>query len=176
MAGIADEQGDAVQAEALYKEALLLSERIQGPEHVKTALALSKYARFLREQATYDEAERLYRRALIIYEQHPDDADPADVATVVNNLGVLYLEQKDYAQAEATLRRAITLRDAVSGREHPNLATCLGNLARCYQQQNDKVLAELLFQRALEIYERAWGASHPDTLAVKASLSSLRPT
>ena len=55
--------------------------------------------------------------------------DHPDVATSLNNLAVLYLDQGQYAQAEPLYQRSLAIWEKALGPEHPNVATSLNNLA-----------------------------------------------
>ncbi|WNM64202.1 tetratricopeptide repeat protein [Candidatus Nitrospira neomarina] len=46
-----------------------------------------------------------------------------EVATSLNNLGALYVNQGDYAKAESILMRALAIREHAFGPEHPNTKT-----------------------------------------------------
>ncbi|HEY1353461.1 MAG TPA: tetratricopeptide repeat protein [Ktedonobacteraceae bacterium] len=56
-------------------------------------------------QERYEEAEPLYRRALGITERQLGGEHPS-TATSLNNLGILYYNQKKYDEAELFLKRA----------------------------------------------------------------------
>lgn len=57
------QQGDYEKAEQQYQRALLLKERIAGPNHPDIATILYKYAALLRDANRYREAENLVARA-----------------------------------------------------------------------------------------------------------------
>ena len=68
------------------------------------------------------------------------------------------------------MQRALAIREAVLGAEHPDVATSLNNLAWLYQARGRYEAAEPLYQRALAIHEAVLGAQHPD---VATSLNNL---
>src|SRR6266542_201961 len=109
----------------------------------------------------YVEAEPLYQRALAINEWTLGPDHP-DVATVLNNLALLYSCQGKYAEAELLHRRAIEIRGKVLGAEHPEVANSLENLAGVYFNQGKYAEAEPLLKRALTMVEKGLGADHPD--------------
>ena len=51
------------------------------------------------------------------------------MATSLNGLGNLLLGQGDYAGAQPLHERALAIREAALGPEHPHVATSLNNLA-----------------------------------------------
>jgi Flp pilus assembly protein TadD len=77
------------------------------------------------------------------------------VATTLNNLGVLYRQQGRYAEAEAAHRRALAIREGALGKNHPEVATSLSNLAALYYVQGRQAEAEALRERALAIERRS---------------------
>jgi CHAT domain-containing protein len=68
------------------------------------------------------------------------------------------------------LSRAIAIREAASGGEHPDVSTFLSNLANLYYRQQLYAQAEPLYVRALAIREQILDKSHPD---VATSLNHL---
>ena len=117
----------------------------------------------------YDEARPLIERALDIREKTLGP-DHADVATVLNNLGILDYLKGDSAKAERLFQRALTIREKALGGSHPDVAAALNSLANLYSGRGDYVKAEPLYLRALAIREESLGANHP---AVVASLNNL---
>jgi len=81
---------------------------------------LHNQAQQLVEQGHYAEAEQLYKRLLAINEQALGP-DHNTVATVLNNLGVLYYHQGRYAEAEPLYKRSLAISEKHFGREHPAL-------------------------------------------------------
>jgi len=62
-------QGDYAAAEPLYRRALAIAEKSEGPEHPSTGISLNNLAGLLRARGDYAAAEPLLRRALAINEQ-----------------------------------------------------------------------------------------------------------
>jgi CHAT domain-containing protein len=92
------------------------------------------------------------------------------VANSLNNLAALYDIQGNYGAAEPLYQRALRIREAALGRDHPSVATSLSNLAVLYSAQGNYGKAEPLYQRALRIWETALGPDHPN---VATSLNGL---
>ena len=94
----------------------------------------------------------------------------AQLASLMNYLG-LYLRQiAEFDKAEPLFRRALTIREASLGPNHPDVATSLNNLATLLSDTNRNRDAEPLFRRALSIREASLGPAHPD---VASSLNNL---
>jgi CHAT domain-containing protein len=88
----------------------------------------------------------------------------------LNNLANVLADQGDYAGARPLHERALQIREAALGPEHPNVAMSLNNLANVLLGQGDDAGARPLHERALAIREAALGPEHPD---VANSLNNL---
>ena len=96
-------QGKYVEAEPLYKRALVIREKALGPNHPDVAQSLNNLA--LVYSKVYTEAEPLLKRALVIREKALGSEHP-DVAGSLYNLAELYENQGRYAEAIGPIRRA----------------------------------------------------------------------
>ncbi len=160
------------QARPLYERALAIKEKVLGPEHPQTALALNNLAHLLQDQGDLEGARRLHERALAIREKtlgpnHPDTAES------LNNLALLLQDQGDLAAARPLFERALAIYQQALGPEHPSTATGCNNLALLMQAQGDLAAARPLFERALAIYQKALGPEHPTTAAGLNNLAFL---
>src|SRR5438874_1533109 len=81
-----------------------------------------------RAAGRYDEAERLYLRALAIFEREAGP-DSYDMAVNLNNLAALYQAEGKVSEAERRLVRALKIKEKLLGPDHPEVATTLNNLA-----------------------------------------------
>ena len=80
----------------------------------------------------------------------------------MNNLGILYLDQGDYAKAEPLLQRALLLGERLHGVDSRWTATGLNNLGIAARQRKEYDKAEDYYLRALAIQEKALGPDHRD--------------
>jgi tetratricopeptide (TPR) repeat protein len=80
------------------------------------------------------------------------------------------LQAGKYAEAEPLAKRALALREQVSGPDHPDIGQSLNMLAELYQAQGRYPEAEALFKRGLGLAEKALGPEHH---SVSVSLGSL---
>jgi tetratricopeptide (TPR) repeat protein len=160
------------QAEPLLQRALVIREKMMGPEHPDTGTTLHELASLYQYQGKYEQAEPLYQRALAISEkmegpEHPSTAD------TLNNLAVLYVDQGKYEQAEPLFQRALAIYEKILGPEHPSTAVTLHSLAVRYWKQGKYEQAEPLMQRALAISEKVPGPDHPDTVKRRKEYADL---
>jgi tetratricopeptide (TPR) repeat protein len=118
------------------------------------------------DQANALEAKGDYARAATVWEQvlawreKAQGPDHPDIATSLNNLGLLYIKESAFAKAEPLLVRALAIRTRILGPEHPFTALSLNNLAWLYYKQNNNAKAEPLYLRAIAIAEKALGPDH----------------
>ena len=123
----------------------------------------------------YDPAITLAERTLAIVEKAfgPDDLE---VATSLNNLGLLYKAKGDYERAEPFYQRALATLEKVLGTDDGKVATSLNNLAALYYAKGDYGRAEPLYQRALAIMAKAFGTDHLDVAILLDNLALLYKT
>ena len=154
------EAGGYSEAVPLVERALDLARRSLGPEHLGTAMALSRLATLRQLQGGFTRAETLFQQSLAIYEKAlgPDDVA---VAQSLSNLALLYVDKGGYKQAEPLYQRAIKIEEKALGPEHPEVASLLNNLGELYRLAGAYDLAEQLSQRALTNSEKALGPQHP---------------
>jgi tetratricopeptide (TPR) repeat protein len=112
-------------------------------------------------KCTWQEAERLYRRAVEIDEQSYGPDNPT-VAIGLNNLALLLKGTNRLAEAEPLMRRALAIDEQSYGPKHPSVAIDLNNLAGLLQDTNRLAEAEPLMRRALAIDEQSYGPDHPN--------------
>ncbi len=132
----------------------LEAEEHKGTKPLAVASTLYNLAILRRQQGSFAEAERLYRKALGIRE-HEQGPNHPDVAVILNNLAALEVAQGRYADALPLLARALTIRQAALGNAHVLTAQSLNNLALLYAAQGDAAAAEPLYTQALAILEAA---------------------
>src|SRR5262245_61738185 len=78
-----------------------------------------------REQGRYAEAEPLYLYALSLAEEvHGSE----EIASICNNLAVLYKYMGKFDDAERLYRRALSLTEQLLGQEHTDVASIYHNL------------------------------------------------
>lgn len=123
----------------------------------------------LREAGRYREGVVPARAAL-------DDAlalaDELSEALACGWLGALLQDLGELAAARPYYERALAIREAVLGPQHPGTATSLNNLAWLSHDEGNIAEAVALMRRALAIRETALGPQHPDTQATRRSLAA----
>ena len=74
----------------------------------------------------------------------------------------------EFEGARASQQRALAIKEAVYGPEHPELALTLTNLGIVQQQLGEFEAAREHARRAVAIFERSLGSSHPYTAAARS--------
>lgn len=161
--------GQYAEAIALMQRALPLIERRDGPDSLKVANALMRFAELHRNFGNQTESEAMLRRALAIREKALG-LDHAAVADTLNGLGLVTLSQARLAEAETLLKRALVIRQKAFGGEHAVVGQSLNNLAFLYHRLGRPLDAEPLARKALEVREAAHGPGHKN---VAYTLSNL---
>lgn len=159
-------------AEALFKRALHIRERLPESEPDQVASVLTNLARLYRDQSKYEQAEPLYLRAMRTVEESLGP-EHVQVASVLASLGYLYLEQGRYEQAEFLYLRALRIAEESLGPEHVQVANVLNNLAILYKYQGKDEQAEFLYLRSLRIEEESLGPEHPHVVGTLTNLAIL---
>ena len=138
--------GRYAEAQLPLEHALILREKVLGPEHPDVAQSLNNLAELYRVQGRYADAEPHYQRALTIFEKVLGPEHP-DVATSFNNLAGLYHTQGRYVDAEPHYQRALAINEKVLGPDHPNTLTILRNYLRLLMTTNREDKAKTLLAR-----------------------------
>jgi tetratricopeptide (TPR) repeat protein len=126
------------------------SERLLWEEY--TSAGLQAYA-----AGQYGRSEMFLNRAA----QKAEELGPQELGRSLNNLGELARRRGNAAQAERFFTRAVAVKEAGLGTDHPDVATSLNNLAQVYVGQNRDAEAVPVLERSLAIQEKALDAEHP---------------
>ncbi len=163
LGAVQQEWGHYKEAEQYYRLALDITQAFYGPNHYKTAAALTILGRALRfEPQGNDEAARLFERALVIRERVFGKVHP-QVASTLNELAGVALARNRFAEAEALARRVLAIYRTVHGGKHAFTGVGVSNLASVYVAQQQYARAEPLYREAIEIFTESQGAEHLNT-------------
>ncbi|NQZ10096.1 MAG: tetratricopeptide repeat protein [Algicola sp.] len=154
-------KGEYHQALSLYQQALAISEKTFGAEHIETSTALNNLALLYEGLGEYDKALPLYLRDLEISEKSLGN-EHIDVSITLNNLANLYVSMSEYNKALPMYQRALDIKEKVYGTEHPEVAYTLNNWAHLYKSMGEYDKALPLYQRSLDICEKTLGTEHPN--------------
>jgi tetratricopeptide (TPR) repeat protein len=121
---------------------------------------LNGLAKLYRDEGRYDEAEKLYKRALEI-RLAALGKDHQDTAEIIGNLGGLHRDTHNYSESEKCYNEALKIDRKLLGETHPYVATDMNNLAGLYRDMGRHEEAKTLFNKALSMRELSLGPNHP---------------
>ena len=100
------------------------------------------------------EAEQVLLKQIQLLEKEriESDSDFSQTSAALNNLGLLYAEQKKFKEAEETHRKAIRLREKYDPPPRRNLAISIVNLGKVYYDDGKYLEAEPFFRQAQSIF------------------------
>lgn len=170
-------QKDYTQSLSYLNEALDVLEKSEphqgrNTNAVNQFKALSNIAAVYMQQKEYVRALEYYKSAM-----HSDlfnalKEDSRLEATLYNNVGICYLELRDFGLADNYFRRALSLRENIN--DLRGEAQCLNNIAKNYVYTGNFNLATEYFKKALNTGRSA--GSRESVLISLASLSSVYDT
>ena len=147
------QQGAFGEAESLYRRALEIREREQGPDHPDLATVLNNLAVLKATLGDYDAAEPLLERALQIRESALGE-EHLLTAQSLSNLALLRAARGDAEGAEPLYRRSLAILERPGSEPpHTDLARVLDNYAALLHETGRDGEA-----RALEARARSLGA------------------
>ena len=76
-------------------------------------------------------------------------------------MATLYVSQGNYSEALKWHRKALSIREKVLGKEHPDTATTCNNIAVVYASQGNYSKALEWYRKTLLIEEKLLGKEHP---------------
>src|SRR5262249_35521846 len=173
--------GRVDEAEELFRRALALFEQVDGQEHPDVAAVLGNLGAVLEDRCGYLAAEECYVRAAAIMDSieaeskiYEDDEDMARLRLQsIYNLGRIYRMQGRYAQAEPTLRRALSFAEGTFGAESLEASGALNNLGMFGKFAGRFDEAADCYSRALAILEKHYGEDCPEAASIYHNLGGL---
>ncbi|AUB59810.1 hypothetical protein BK009_03435 [Methanobacterium subterraneum] len=153
-----------------YKKALEKHEKNTTEEEIGGYYL--QVADFVAENAYFDGAEFLFRRALEINE-NAFGPDHSSIGTILNNLSLVLQSKGDLNGAELVLRRSIEIHEKIYGPENSETASCINNLALVLHSRGDLSGAERLYKQVLQIKKKCLGIEHSETANILNNLADL---
>ncbi|MCC5599417.1 CHAT domain-containing tetratricopeptide repeat protein [Nostoc favosum] len=140
------------RAKPLLESALKI--RNEYPEnHSEIVESLNYLAYFYRVQEDWDNAQKLYEKALQRSENFSNDEDEnlLIAAECYHNLATFYHSRENYDKAEDGYHQALKLNQQLQGQENLEAAHILSTLANLYKDKKDYKKAEEHYLNALDI-------------------------
>ena len=95
---------------------------------------------------------------------------PAMVGALLDRVGIFDMVRARFRDAEARYRRAMTIKEASYGPDHPDVALTLTNLGIVARLQGELAEARRCLERALRIEEASYGPDHPEVAITLGNL------
>ncbi|MEA2589379.1 MAG: hypothetical protein QOH66_2306 [Actinomycetota bacterium] len=96
------------------------------------------------------------------------------LAALANQVGISLIEQASLVAGVSILERALRIKEAAYGRDHPQVAITLTNLGIARRELGETAAAVELYERALRINEAAYGRDHPQVAVTLTNLGIAR--
>lgn len=139
------------KAEPLYKRALAIREKVNGPNAWETAQLLRDIATLHRDAGRLEAAEPIYRRALQALEKSP--GKDYHQAYCLASLGELLVRQEKSDEAEALCRQALETYKRQRAPAQYNRALCYSTLGESLRIQKKPAEAEAAFSSSLKFLD-----------------------
>jgi serine/threonine protein kinase len=151
--------GRYAPAEAQFRSALAVRERLLGLAHGRTQDVIGGYVALLELHGRHEEALPLVQRGLAALPASAQP-DPRRV-TALDNIAMVKANLGADQEVEALRREALDLAQRIYGDEHLTTASTVNDLAAALFAQRRYAEAAPLFARTVAVYRQRLGAEHP---------------
>lgn len=128
--------------------------------------------RILSKMAKHDQALPYFLLALEMAERE-FGSDSPEVVPLLNDLADCYVEQRNYADAEPLLLRALAIQERRVADLQAGAARTAGTLATLYEETDRPEDATALYRRILDRWQPALGADHVEVRNARLRLAAL---
>lgn len=149
-------EGEYENAAARCGESVQVLEAVLGDDHPSLAVSFNALALTHERLAQYPQAVAALERGLQILESSPSAAH-FKKGLLAQNLGGMWVQQRDFAAAKPWLERAMTSLEQALEPNNPAFAGPLGMLSEVALAQGDLAKARAGFERSLRLREEGMG-------------------
>jgi len=146
--------GDYKNAEKYISDAAFIRKKIFGENNSEYASSNFNLGNVYLSIGNYKFAENCFSKAASIYR---NSNSQELYATALNNLGLIFTLQEDYANAEIKFKEAIEIKGKTIGEIHPDYVNSLQALGLLYLIQQDFPKAEKYLLESLTLFKRIYG-------------------
>lgn len=160
-----------------YTTAIDLYKNFKGSNSEYSIWTLFNLRAFVfRKKSDYKTAMGCYEMAMRGLENEVD-SDPSllvDLATTYNDMGIVYLNQKDYDKALEYYRKGLEIRQKLDGDHFRDLAYSYHNIGTAYQKKGEYQEAKKYHEIGLQIRKKNVGLpeNHPDVMSSLTQLGN----
>jgi CHAT domain-containing protein/tetratricopeptide (TPR) repeat protein len=193
---IYEQMGRLAEAESSARRAIAIEEKLNGPGSPGLVYPLNTLGSIQNAMDEHEKARETFARAVSIAERSLDadigglaaetkaaGLDEASalmrtlpyalLAVSLENLGMALADLDRFAEAEAALRRALSIVDERFGPGHEQSGGVMAKLGSLAYERGDPIAARRYFEQTLAIYEKATGPESLDTLVPIMNLALL---
>jgi len=172
LAGTLIDAGDLSGAETMDREALAIRRKINGPKHPDVAYPLNNLGFVFLEKGDWASAEPFLKENLEI--RQSISGHDARLAGALNNWARMLQEKGEYAKADETYQRSVSMMRDANGAESLSLSKILTNFGLLRADQGRYADAEQLERQALAMRQKFTGDEGPDMAASLTNLALVR--
>jgi len=169
LARLLEEMGNFTEAEKLLVESLAINRKLYGGVHPEVASNLNALASVMQSLKRFDDARALYQQAIEM--ESTIRPDGVELAMVLNNLGSLEEDVKNYPAAEQLYRRSLAIRRAKLGSKHPAVARLLHNLGQLLSGTGKLKESREMLNECVEIRRATLGPTNFQTAEAQIILA-----
>ncbi len=174
LAGLRQEQGRTVEAEALYRDGIARAEHAGLQDDTTYLYLINNLGMLYMTQDRYDEADTWLQRALEVFRTSHDTNGPsADRAKLLSNLAQVVHDHADYPRANSLYLEAQAELEKLYPDGNADLAIVLGNRSLVAEDQGNTAAALDLFQQSLAMRERVFQGDNPSIVTALAQVARL---
>jgi serine/threonine protein kinase/tetratricopeptide (TPR) repeat protein len=151
--------GDATEADATYKQALLAAER--GKDDQRAAQACIGLVRSWIDRQSGSPEARFWGDQAAAWVSRLGGSDPALEVHLESALAAIAWGRDDYDEAQRHDQRGLALAEKAFGADSVEFAKTLGDLATDYYEMGQYQQSDEYGERELAIEEKALGPTHP---------------
>jgi len=151
--------GNYAASDSLNRIVIDLTEERFGSDHPFVANSLINLGASRVALEYYEEAERHYRRALVINRAYYGE-ESDETASTLMMLGQTLASQRRLEEAREVLEPALEIRRRIYGEDHPRVANVLNELGAVALYQEDLDAARRYYGRMVEIYRATYDEPH----------------
>jgi serine/threonine-protein kinase len=149
-------KGEFNEAERYYREALNLNEQVLGENHPDTLMVITNLMSVLHYQGgRLEELERLAKQVIERRSQSEGGDEWILGNELVRTLGQVLVAREKYSEAEAAIRRGMTILSKSLGSDHQMVATARAWLAIALLGQGEEVAAQAQIDRSLAALQKS---------------------
>ena len=141
------------QSIPIYEKAIEARKQIEGENSMNYAMAKAMAAGSYRELGQFDIAEQYLKDAYLKVAVEFGEEN-ASAAVILNSMGMLYKKQGKYERSLDAYKRALNVREAELGEDHPDCMATRHNIAELYITWVNPVKASEYLQKNIELMEQ----------------------